>query len=446
MPVGRHPSSVVPDTFLHRGSALARLARPIAQFLRIEASGGILLVAATLAALVWANSPWSAAYDQLWSTPVNVVVGSFRFEEDLLHVVNDGLMALFFFVVGLEIKRELVVGELRDRRNLALPAMAALGGMAVPAAIYTVVNLGGPGSRGWGIPMATDIAFALGVVALLGSRVPSPLKVFLLTLAIVDDLGAILVIAVFYSSGIELTPLLIAGGIVVAVVVLRSLRVASAPLYVIAGLALWLTVHESGVHATIAGVVMGLLTPARPQQSELEASAVVDALEDRRELSVEEVRTTASAIRRSVSPCERFVETLHPWTSYLIVPVFALANAGITLSGDSVSGAPRVMVGVVLGLVVGKVVGITGFAWVTTRLGLGALPDGVTWRQMFGVAALAGIGFTVSLFVTALAFEDDDVLGEAARIGILVASAVAAVAGALVFVVGRPRPSPPSRE
>ncbi len=442
MPAGRHPSSVVPETFLHGGSTLARLARPVAQFLRVEASGGILLVAATVVALVWANSPWSDAYDQLWSTRVDVTVGSFRFEEDLLHVVNDGLMAVFFFVVGLEIKRELVAGELRDRRNLALPAMAALGGMAVPAMLYAVINLGGPGGEGWGIPMATDIAFALGVVAVLDRRVPTALKVFLLTLAIVDDIGAIVVIAVFYSGGIELAPLALSAAIVAAVIALRVLRVAAPPLYVLAGLALWLTVYESGVHATIAGVVMGLLAPARPQQSEIEAGAIVDALEDRHELSVEEVRTTATAIRRSVSTCERLIESLHPWTSYLIVPLFALANAGIALSGDGVGAAPRVVAGVVVGLVVGKIVGITGFVWLATRLGLAALPNGTGWRQLVGAAALAGIGFTVSLFVTGLAFEGDDVLGDAARVGILIASAAAAALGALVFVVGGTRQGP----
>ena len=311
--------------------------------------------------------------------------------------------------------------------------------MVVPALIYAAINAGGPGGEGWGIPMATDIAFALGVVAVLGRRVPSALKVFLLTLAIVDDIGAIVVIAVFYSGGIELRPAGAVGLIVAAVIAMRAGRIAATPLYVIAGLALWLTVYESGVHATIAGVVMGLLVPARPQQSAIEADAIVDALEDRHELSAEEVRTTAAAIRRSVSTCERLIESLHPWTSYLIVPLFALANAGIALSGDRIGAAPRVVAGVVVGLVVGKIVGITGFVWLATRFGVAALPDGAGWRQLFGASALAGIGFTVSLFVTGLAFEGDDVLGDAARVGILIASTVAAAVGSLVFIVGRTR-------
>jgi NhaA family Na+:H+ antiporter len=435
-----HRSAVLRRSFLHGDSALARVARPLARFSKVEASSGIVLIVATVAALIWANSPWSASYEQLWSTPVEFVIGSFRFEEDLLHVVNDGLMALFFLVVGMEIKLELVNGELRDRRNVALPAMAALGGMVVPAVIFVLCNVGGDDLRGWGIPMATDIAFTLGVVALLGRRVPSPLKVFLLTLAIVDDIGAIVVIAVFYGDGVEPRGLVAAALVAGALAAMRSLHVTYAPLYVIAGVGLWLAIFESGVHATIAGVVMGLLTPARPLQSELDAEAIVDVLENRAELSADDVRATAGAIRESVSTCERLIDALHPWTSYVVVPVFALANAGVPFDEDPFAAAPRVLVGVMLGLVVGKCLGITGFAWLATRLGIARLPSGVGWAQLVGAATLGGIGFTVSLFITGLAFEDD-APANAAKVGVLIASVLAAVLGAAVFAAAARRRS-----
>ena len=441
MPPMNPPSSrqLRPASFLHRDTRLARVARPLAQFLRVEAAGGVLLAVAAAVALVWANSPWRAGYEALWATPVDISVGSFHLAEDLHGVVNDGLMAIFFFVVGLEIKREWTVGELRDRRQAALPAMAALGGMVVPALIYLAFNTGGPEARGWGIPMATDIAFAVGVMALLGRRVPPPLKVFLLTLAIVDDLGAIVVIAVVYSDDLAPGFLLAAAAVVAAVGVLRRLHVTYPPIFVAAGVGLWLCLHESGVHATIAGVVMGLLTPAVPLQPDLQTQAVVDALENRDELTVEEVRATAAAIKGSVSIAERVGELLHPWSSYVIVPLFALANAGIVLQRDALTGATSVFAGVGLGLIVGKCVGVTGFAWLTIRLGVAQLPRGVVWGQFVGVAVLAGIGFTVSLFITELAFTDDDLVA-AAKLGILVASILAAVIGALVLVsAGRRR-------
>jgi NhaA family Na+:H+ antiporter len=407
----------------------------VARFLDVEAAGGIVLVVAAAVALLWANSPWHGGYEALWSTPIEFSVGSFRLEEDLRHWVNDGLMALFFFVVGLEIKRELTTGELRDRRQVALPVVAAVGGMVVPALIYAGFNAGGPGSSGWGIPMATDIAFALGVLAVLGSRVAPPLKVFLLTLAIVDDLGAIAVIAVFYADDVEPAYLLGAVGVMLAVVAMRRLRVTYPPLYIAAGCALWMTVYESGVHATIAGVAMGLLAPATPWQTEIEAEAVVDALENRDQLTVEDVRATATAIKQSVSTADRLIDLLHPWASYLVVPVFALANAGIPLDHNPLSASADVFLGVLFGLVVGKVVGITGFAWLAIRSSLARLPAGIGWRQFTGAAALAGIGFTVSIFITGLAFTDQ-ALSDASKVGILVASIVSATSGALVFLIG----------
>jgi len=427
-------------TFLQSDRPLARAVRPFVRFSNVEAAGGIVLVAATVVALVWANSPWKDGYDSLWSTNVRFEFGSYAFDEDLRHVVNDLLMAMFFFVVGMEIKRELVTGELRDRRAIALPAMAAMGGMVVPAAIYLAFNAGGVGSKGWGIPMATDIAFALGVVALLGSRVPTTVKVLLLTLAIVDDIGAIVVIAIFYTERVELRFIVAAVVISALVAVMHRSRIVYPPLIAIAGFALWLAVFESGVHATIAGVVMGLLTPARPAQPELEAEELVDVLQNDDDIRADEVRTTATLIRGSVSACDRLIDALHPWTSYLIVPTFALANAGIVLSAGALTSPSAVLGGVAVALIVGKFIGVTSFSWMAVRLGLGRLPEGARWGHIMGVGAVAGIGFTVSLFITGLAFSDV-ALQDDAKIGILVASVIAALAGAALFAAASGRTS-----
>jgi NhaA family Na+:H+ antiporter len=425
-------------TFIERDSALARLARPITQFLRIESAGGILMLTATVIALLWANSPWKESYEDLWSSAFNVTIGGFEFDHDLHAFVNDALMAVFFFVVGLEIKREMVVGELRDRRQVLLPAVAALGGMVVPALIFVAFNAGSDGSGGWGIPMATDIAFAVGVLTVLGSRVPTPLKVFLLTLAIADDLGAIAVIAIFYSDDVSPQFLLVAVAVAFVVGMLRRLHVTYPPVYIIGGIALWVAVYESGVHATIAGVVMGLLTPAVPMQSEIQTERLVDRLENRDSLTAEEVRVTAGAIKDSVSLCDRLVELLHPWTSYFIVPVFALSNAGVRLDANPLDER-NVFLGVALGLVLGKTLGITLFSWLITRTPLAVLPKGVGWGHFVATAAVAGIGFTVALFITGLAF-DDAALEAAAKVGILIASTLAALLGAGAFILlGRRR-------
>ena len=432
-------------TFLQSDRPLAKAVRPFVRFSNIEAAGGIVLVVATVVALVWANSPWKTGYTSLWSTNVRFEFGSYVFNEDLRQVVNDLLMAVFFFVVGMEIKRELVTGELRDRRAIALPAMAALGGMIVPAAIYLAFNAGGVGSKGWGIPMTTDIAFALGVVALLGSRVPAAVKVLLLTLAIGDDIGAIVVIAVFYTERVEFRFVLAAAVIAAVVAVMHRARVVYPPLIAVAGFALWLAVFESGVHATIAGVIMGLLTPARPAQAELEAEELVDVLQNDDDIRADEVRATATLIRGSVSACDRLIDALHPWTSYLIVPIFALANAGIVLSTDALTSPSAVLGGVAVALVAGKFIGVTLFSWVAVRLGFGRLPDGARWGHIMGVGAVAGIGFTVSLFITGLAFSDVAIQDDA-KIGILVASIIAALAGAAILVATSRRATPDATE
>lgn len=378
-----------------------RLTRAVREFLKTEAAGGVVLLVAAVIALGLANSPLSSAYEDFW----HIEVGP----EDLGHWVNDLLMAVFFLVVGLEIKRELVAGELRSWKVASVPAVAAVGGMVVPGALYALFNAGGPGSEGWGIPMATDIAFAVGVLSLLGSRAPSGLKLFLLTLAIVDDIGAIVVIAIFYSDDLDVRALGAAAAVVVVIVGLRLSRVERALPYVVLAALLWFATFESGVHATIAGVVMGLLVRARAHPEE------------------------------EASPAERAQHKLHPWSSFVVIPLFALANAGVSLSGGIAGGAPTaVALGIVFGLVIGKPLGVTLGAWLAVRLGIGSLPEGVGWGDLIGGAVLAGIGFTVSLFVAGLAF-DDPALTEAASLAILAASVVASVIGAtLVYVFPRP--------
>jgi NhaA family Na+:H+ antiporter len=427
-------SSRVRHTWLGSDRRLARtVARPITRFLHVEAASGVLLLAAAVVALVWVNSPWSASYHDIWTTDVALTVGRHTLDADLRHWVNDGLMALFFFVLGLEIKQELVSGQLASVRAAAVPALGALGGMVVPAAIYLAVNHGGPGAGGWGIPIATDVAFSLGVLALLGSRAPAGLKVLLLGLAIVDDIGAILVIAIFYSDSIEPAWMLAAAGIVVAIVVLRQVHVRYMPVYVVAGTALWFAVFESGVHATIAGVIMGLLTPALPFQTEVETRNVVDVLDHTPGITLNDVRSASFLLRESVSVAERVEDLLHPWISYGVIPTFALANAGITFTSESLSGDPRLLLGVILGLVVGKTVGVTAMTWLSVRLGIGRLPEGVSPSQIVGVAMLAGIGFTVALFIAGLAF-DDAAVQDQAKVGILIGSVVAALGGVAVLL------------
>lgn len=431
--------------------AVGTRALPLAvrRFLQTETSGGVVLVIAAVVALVWANSPWHGSYEDLWHTRVTLQVGSVGIDDDLGHVVNDGLMALFFLVVGLEIKRELVVGELRSWRAAALPMIAAAGGMVVPAALYALFNLGGAGSSGWGIPMATDIAFAVGVLALLGPRVPSALKLFLLTLAVVDDVGAILVIAIAYTEDLGLAALGVAAGAIVAALVCLRLRIWSPMLYVPLGVVCWLATYESGLHATLAGVAFGLLTPAQPLAPADVARDWATDMSD--EPTAAEMRSLTAVARETVSVAERVQHQLHPITSFVVIPVFALANAGVELTGDALSGvgAGRVAVGVVVGLVIGKLAGIAGATALAVRFGLSRLPAGVSWAQFLGVAGVAGVGFTVSLFISELAFEDQPRLEDAAKLAVLVASVVASVVGAAVFALaGRrsPSPAPPADE
>jgi len=427
---------------------LARLvARPVREFLRVEAAGSVLLLAAAVAALVWANSVWSESYEAFWHTPISLDLGVIHLEETLQHWVNDALMVIFF-VVGLEIKYELVHGDLHDPRTAALPVVAALGGMVVPAGIYALVVAGGEGGSGWGIPMATDIAFAVGVLGLLGRRIPSAARLFLLTLAIVDDIGAILVIALFYTDDLALTWLAVALALLAVMVVMRLLRIWTTWAYVVVGAGVWLATLESGVHATLAGVAIGLLTPATALLHESAARGYAQqALEDRH-LDADEVQRLRFLLDGSVSMVERLQTQLHPVSAYVVLPVFALANAGVALGGGVLGEAldSTVALGVALGLVVGKPVGILAASFLAVRLGLGRLPRETGWRMVAGLGAVGGVGFTVSLFIAGLSFPGDVLLTEEAKVGILGGSLVAALLGVLLLSVSprRRSPAPPS--
>ena len=413
-----------------------------AAFIHTEAAGGVLLLVCAALALVWANSPLSSAYFSLWETTVTVGAGPLVIQKPLLLWINDGLMALFFFVVGLEIKREVLTGELAVPRKAALALVAAVGGMVVPAGLYLAVNAGTEAVAGWGIPMATDIAFALGVLALLGSRAPLALKVFLTALAIVDDLGAVLVIALFYTSSVSLTALAMAGGFFVALIAMNRLGVQRTLVYALLGLGLWVAMLKSGVHATVAGVLVALTIPA---QRRIDAPAFLDeakGLLARFAGEVKPGRAEPTGVQRDAvlaleHACER-VETplarlehgLHGWVAFAIMPVFALANAGVALGGDILAMlTDPVALGIGLGLVVGKQVGVFGFAWAAVRTGLARLPDGVTWGQVHGVALLTGIGFTMSIFIATLAFGATPERLDSAKLGILVASLISGVLG-----------------
>ena len=402
--------------------------RPLTDFLSAEASGGIVVVLAAVVAMVWANSPWKGSYQALWSTDFGATFGRFTFSMDLRHWVNDGLMTIFFFVVGLEIKRELVEGELRDRRKAITPVVAAIGGMVVPALIFLAWTAGTPQARGWGIPMATDIALAVGLLTLAGPRIPPGAKLFLLALAIVDDLGAIAVIALFYGRGGRTSLLGVAALAFLAAVGLKRFGVTSFAAYVLLGVVMWWALHEAGVHATIAGVAMGLLAPTKPfVQSEL---IDIDELAD--VSTVKHAKASAHIARSSVSVVEWLEHLLHGWTSFVVVPIFAIANAGIPVSISALRGAAgaKVTWGVATGLLIGKPLGILCATWLVVRVGAGSLPEGTSWRSLIPAAIVAGVGFTVSLFVTELAFVG--AVADQTKIGVLAASMFAGLLGLLL--------------
>ncbi len=428
------------DRFIPR-----RVVRPLQRLMSFEISTAVLILVAVVVAMVLANTGLAGAYEEFWETHVSLRLGDREvLDLSFREVVNDGMMTIFFFVVSLEIKRELIFGELRDRRTAALPIVAAIGGMVVPAGIYTIFNAGTEASSGWGIPMATDIAFAVAVVLAVGPRVPAAARLFLLTLAIVDDLGAIAVIAVFYTADLSLVWLAGAAGVLVVVWVLRQVRVRAALVYVLLGVVCWYMMHESGVHSTIAGVALAFLTPAwsllAPHKYPEVAYRLVDEVSERtgdgvlthdeHELNHGTLREIGRLSTETQSPLDRLEYRLVPWSSFLVIPVFAFANGGLAIPDVPVEdwlGDP-VVLGVGLGLLVGKTLGVFGSAWLAVRLGWARMPDSMNNLHLLGLAIAAGVGFTVALFVANLAFTSPALI-EMAKLGIMVGSVLAAVLG-----------------
>ncbi len=425
---------------------IEKLIRPFKEFTRAEASSGILLIICTVIALIWANTGLSESYFHLWHTKISIGVENFKLDYSLHHWINDGLMAVFFFVVGLEIKREFLVGELSTARQAILPVAAAIGGMVIPALIYIIFNAGGNGESGWGIPMATDIAFVIGLMALLGSNVPSNLKVFITALAIADDIGAVLVIAFFYTAQLSLTALAIAAGVYVILFIANRLGVRNLLFYIVFGLALWLAFLLSGIHATVAGVLLAFVVPATSRYNtrdflvngkelmeefdrEGEEGPNVLANEERQNI----VQTLESTCVKVLTPLQRFEHSLNPWVSFFIMPVFALANAGVLLQQDFFESlVNEVSLGIIAGLFIGKQIGIFIFSWLAVKMNIASLPSKVNWRHIYGAGILAGIGFTMSLFITNLAFTSEE-LTNIAKVGILVASLLSGVVGYIVL-------------
>ena len=423
-----------------------QLMRPFQNFLEKEASGGILLLIFTVVALVWANSPFAESYSHLWHTKFSISFGDFNLDYSLHHWINDGLMAIFFFVVGLEIKRELLVGELSSLKKASLPIMAALGGMIFPALFYVFFNFGKESISGWGIPMATDIAFAIGILALLGSRVPTGLKVFITALAIADDIGAVLVIAFFYTSNISIVSLSFAGGVMLLLIAANLSGVRNLIVYTVLGIILWLSFLFSGVHATVAGVLLAFTIPASSRidtsQFLLKGKKLLEDFDHSGEegpnvLSNEAregiVQNLEENCEKILTPLQRLEHKLHPWVSFFIMPVFALANAGVIITGNFISElTDPVSFGIVTGLFIGKQLGISAFTWLSVKLKLASLPFSVTWKQIYSAGILAGIGFTMSLFIANLAFTSEELL-TISKVGILTASLLSGFIGFFIL-------------
>jgi NhaA family Na+:H+ antiporter len=423
-----------------RAQALAERAfATVERFLHIEAVSGIVLVATAVIALVWANSPYAASYDALWHTPLSVGLGSHVFSQSLHFWINDALMTVFFLVVGMEIRREMHEGALSDLRQAALPVGAAIGGVIAPALIYLATNGAAERQNGWAVPTATDIAFAVGVLALLGRAVPNGVRVFLLALAIIDDIIAILIIALFYSDGLDVTGFAVAGLGIALLLGLQRIGIGAALAYVIPGAILWSGLLKAGIHPTLAGVVLGLLTPVRSTLMREKPQDLVSCIakdltqredESRAEQLARPARQLRLAQRELLPPVVRVQLALHPWVAYLIMPAFALANAGVSLSGVNLAeaGPQQTMAGVALALVLGKPLGVVAISVLMVRLGWGRLPPGTSWSGIVLVGLLAGIGFTMAIFIALLAFKDAQLL-DAAKLGVLLGSLVAAVLG-----------------
>ncbi len=425
-----------PDPRELRPAPIHRVIGPIQRFMQIEAASGVVLLVCSVAALVAANIPALAEpFHDFWEFSLGFNVGDFRFEKSLHFWVNDGLMTVFFFVVGLEIKREMMTGELRTVKQAALPVIAAVGGMLVPAGVYLAFGHTGAAGKGWGVPMATDIAFVVGVMAAFGKRVPFGLKIFLLSLAIADDMGAVIVIAVAYTEHVNLGWLGLAATALAMCVLMNQLGVRAVFAYVVFGAVAWLAMYQSQVHPTIAGVLLGLLTPHRAWLSRDTLRLALDDVTGRmdsknpdEEMNPADVTVLRYASREAVAPLQRLEDHLHPWVGFVIMPVFALANAGVAVKPDSL--AHPVSLAVAAGLIVGKPLGIVLFAWLAVQLKLATLPTGVNWRMMLAAGFLGGIGFTMSLFIGELAFAGEKALLADAKTGILLGSFVAAVVGA----------------
>ncbi|MCG8710741.1 Na+/H+ antiporter NhaA [Brenneria sp. 4F2] len=418
-----------------------RACAALQRFAHLESVGGMVLLLAAAIALIWANSPFAAGYHQLWHTPISVGFGSFSFSHSLHFWINDGLMAIFFLVVGMEIRHEMHAGALSDIRQAALPILAAFGGVALPALVYLLFN-GDPAHRhGWAVPTATDIAFAVGVLTLLGRAIPGNVRVFLLTLAIIDDIVAIIMIALFYSSGLDYSGLAIAGAGVLLVFGLQRLGVGAALVYLLPGMIIWSGFLIMGVHPTLAGVVLGLITPVLPARMDESAREKIVRIGgqlasgnpepgNHPERLIQQFRQLHVARRELLSPVARVQMALHPWVAFFIMPLFALANAGVSLDGVDLSaqGSHWVMIGVMAGLVLGKPLGIIGVSWLMVRIGLCKRPPGVSWGGIALIGLLGGIGFTMSIFIAMLAFSSENQLA-AAKLGVLLGSLTAALLG-----------------
>ncbi len=437
-----------------------KIISPFEHFLRQTTAGGIVLMGMTLLTLIVASSPWGDVYRHLWETPLRIGIGLHTMEMSLHAWINEGLMALFFLLVGLELKREIMVGELASLRNAALPVAGAIGGMIAPAVIYFLINPSGPASAGWGIPMATDIAFAVGILVLLAWRIPRGLIIFLTALAIADDLGAVLIIALFYTQTINITLLAVSAALLGILIICNQGGIRHPLLYAILGILLWLALLKSGIHATISGVLLALMIPARPvytpyqfdkRLDEMRSAfhaAASDAAESDETLSVSRMHSIAEIIEKASSsvqsPQQRMEQRLAPWVTFGVIPLFAMSNAGLDILampfGEVV--LRPVTLGVVLGLVFGKFLGIASFTWLAVRLRFAELPAGVQWRHILGAAWLGGIGFTMSLFIGQLAFTDESVLFEQARLGIILATVISAIIGLIwLYLSARPAAS-----
>ncbi|MFP5079734.1 Na+/H+ antiporter NhaA [Pedobacter sp. JCM 36344] len=433
---------------MNKKSPIEKIIAPVSRFIHLEYTSGIVLLISVIAAIIWANSAWREMYHHIWEINFSIGFNTNVLSHPLHIWINDGLMAIFFFVIGLELKREFMNGELSSFKKASLPMSAAFGGMIVPALIYFVINKGTDADHGWGIPMATDIAFALALLSVAGRHIPSSIKVFLSALAVADDLGAVLVIAFFYTADVNFTALGIAGAFLLVLIVGNRLGIRSSMFYLIIGFGVWIGFLLSGVHATIAGVLVAFTIPAVTKINEVVYSSNLKKLTDEFEkeipsnstLTTPQQHKTIQHVKKlsmeAETPLQKIEHALHPWVAFGIMPLFALANSGIVIGSDFLTSVINpVSIGVTAGLVLGKFIGILFFTWLMVKTGMGILPEGANWRHITGVALLGGIGFTMSLFISGLAFKNPEFVNQA-KYGILIASILAGLLGTLVLKGG----------